>query len=143
MISSSPPSRRRAIASIALVFASQLFEATSEILRKLGADASSSITWLPQWTGLATLGSPWTWAAILAALAAFGLWLVALKHLDLGVAFIFGSVVHLFVALGSWLVLGERFSLARSIGIAFIVAGLVVVARSQAVLEKRVESSAP
>ncbi|MBS0657232.1 MAG: EamA family transporter [Verrucomicrobia bacterium] len=120
---------------------SQVFEAASEVLRKLGADATAAtqLSVFPQWTGLSTLGSPWVWAAVVAALAAFGTWLVALRHLDLGVAFVLGSVVHIFVAAGSWLVLGEHISPIRAVGILFIVAGLVVVARSQADLETRTE----
>lgn len=138
----SPPSifaSPRFRSSALLVVLSQLLEAGSEIFRKLGADASTASASVPQWTGLSTLGSPWVWAAVLAALGAFGLWLLALRRLELGVAFVLGSVVHIFVAAGSWLFLGEHISGARGFGILLIVAGLIVVARSQADLEVRAE----
>lgn len=132
----SPPSTSTQFrTSAALVVLSQFLEALSEIFRKLGADATTANASLPQWTGLGTLGSPWVWAAVLAALGAFGLWLLALRHLELSVAFVLGSVVHLFVAVGSWLLLGEHISGTRGMGILCIVAGLIVVARSQADLE--------
>lgn len=138
----SSPSSARFRRSAALVVLSQLFEAGSELFRKLGADATAAESAFPQWTGLATLGSPWVWAAVVAALVAFALWLLALRRLELGVAFVLGSVVHVFVAAGSWFILGEQISWARGAGIFFIVAGLVVVARSQADLETRVEHGA-
>lgn len=72
---------------------------------------------------------------MLTALGAFGLWLLALRHLELSVAFVLGSVVHLFVAVGCWLLLGEHILGARGIGILCVVADLIVVARSQADLE--------
>lgn len=133
------PARARLLIPFVLVVVSQIFEAASEILRKLAADttrAAAAPDLLPAWTGVAALLTPWTWAAIAAGLVAFALWLWALRRLALSLAFLLASVVHVFVAAGSWWILGEKLSAGRVAGIALIILGLCVVARTAAAEER-------
>ncbi len=79
--------------------------------------------------GFSTLASGWTWLGIAVYIFNFLCWLHVLRHLQLHLAFILMSSVHALVPLGSWFFLGESISLRRWLGIALVLAGIVLVAK--------------
>jgi drug/metabolite transporter (DMT)-like permease len=107
-----------------------------ELLLKRGAreTANPNSSWA--WTGLSGLGSIYVWIAIVFVILSLLTWLYVLRYLPLSIAFPISQAVHIFVPLGSWLILGENIVTLRWIGIAFVSLGLAVVARPIARIEE-------
>lgn len=107
-----------------------------ELLLKRGAaeTANPNSSWA--WTGLSGLGSVYVWIAIVFVILSLITWLYVLRYLPLSIAFPISQAVHVFVPLGSWLILGENIVTLRWIGIAFVSLGLAVVARPVARIEE-------
>jgi len=103
----------------------------SELLLKKGALAAAAVPaprWL-SWTGVAALGSGWVVAGILCYILSFVNWLYLLRRVPLHIAFPVTNLSHALIPLGAWVLLGERFGPARTIGITLIIAGTWVVVR--------------
>jgi drug/metabolite transporter (DMT)-like permease len=107
-----------------------------ELLLKRGAveTADPNSNW--SWTGLTGLGSIYVWIAIVFVIVSLITWLYVLRFLPLSIAFPISQSVHVFVPLGSWLVLGENIVTLRWIGIALVSLGLAIVAKPVARLEE-------
>ena len=120
------------------IFFTVLLTAAAQILLKVGAEQSAGNDSAWSWLGVAELGSGMTWLGILAFVASFAGWLYALRFLPLGIAFALTNGVHVFVPLGSWLILGEHISLLRGSGILVIIAGILLLAQSVAKVEEKV-----
>ncbi|MEY2571856.1 MAG: hypothetical protein QOJ87_69 [Verrucomicrobiota bacterium] len=107
-----------------------------ELLLKRGAaeTANPDSSW--SWTGLSGLGSVYVWIAIVFVILSLITWLQVLRYLPLSIAFPISQAVHIFVPLGSWLILGENIVTLRWIGIALVSLGLAVVAKPVARLEE-------
>jgi drug/metabolite transporter (DMT)-like permease len=107
-----------------------------ELLLKHGAveTANPNSSW--SWTGLSGLGSVYVWIAIVFVILSLITWLQVLRYLPLSIAFPISQAVHIFVPLGSWLILGENIVTLRWIGIALVSLGLAVVAKPVARLEE-------
>ena len=114
------------------------FVTAYEVLLKLGARETAHIAgagWA--WTGLSGLASLYVWLGIPLVILSLVTWLHVLRYLPLSIAFPISQVVHAFVPLGSWLVLGESISELRWCGIALVLVGLAIVAKPVARLEER------
>jgi len=72
------------------------------------------------------LVNPWIISALAAALAAALTWMAAMTKLDLSHAYPFLSVVFILVPLASVLLFNEPLTAAKVIGLALIVAGIVI-----------------
>jgi multidrug transporter EmrE-like cation transporter len=59
-------------------------------------------------------------------------WLVALSRVDLGYAYPLASMNYIFVLVGSWIVLGERPTPVRLLGVVGICAGVWLLSRTHA-----------
>ncbi len=114
-----------------------LLATAAEIFLKLGAIATADPASDWSWTGFNGLRSGWVWWGILASVISLFNWLATLKKLPLTIAFPAGQAVHILVPLSSWLFLGEAISPWRWIGIALLLAGLMIVARPAARLEEK------
>jgi drug/metabolite transporter (DMT)-like permease len=101
----------------------------SELLLRRGAEHFSGAGGAERLFGIAALASAWTWLGILCYVASFGSWLLVLRRLPLSIAFPAINVVHVLIPIGCWLFLGESISLRRWIGIAFVVCGILLLAR--------------
>jgi len=77
------------------------------------------------------LASGWTWLGIITYIGSFVCWLYVLRHLPLSVAYPLINIVQVLVPLAAWWVLGESISAQRWIGIACVLCGTVIVARSE------------
>lgn len=73
--------------------------------------------------------NPWVVSALAAALLAALSWMAALTKLDLGFAYPFMSLAFVLVLVLSSVVLHETVTPGRMIGMALIVAGLIVASR--------------
>jgi drug/metabolite transporter (DMT)-like permease len=96
-----------------------LLVTASELLLKKGATSG-------------VLASGWTWIGIVTYVLSFVSWLYVLRHMLLSVAFALINIVHVLVPLGAWWILGETISMQRWMGIACVLCGTVLVARSAA-----------
>lgn len=103
-----------------LLLLNAVLVSAAQLLLKRGAAQG------PGWTGLDSLGSPWTIAGILCYIASFLVWLRALQQLPLSVAFPATSAAHILIPLGSWLLLGETIPPIRWIGIVLVTAGVAL-----------------
>ena len=114
------------------------FVTAYELLLKLGARETAHIAgagWA--WTGLSGLASIYVWLAIPLIVLSLVTWLHVLRHIPLSIAFPISQVVHVFVPLGSWLILGESISKLRWGGIALVLLGLAIVAKPIGRMEER------
>lgn len=118
----------RAIGTSVIV-ASTCFEALGQLAFKRAADGPPTSTVIPR-GGIALALSNWRWLLLgYAGFIADGLlWSAALYFLDVSVAHPMGSLVFVVVAIASRLVLHERISPRRWLGIVLILVGSAVVA---------------
>lgn len=69
-----------------------------------------------------------------AAIVLYGItsiaWVLVLRHVDLGRVYPVMALAFIFVPAGSHFLLGERFHPAYFVGVLFIVAGVIITARS-------------
>ena len=109
----------------------------SEVLLKKGALGTADLPDPIPWLGLSGLHSGWTWLSIAFTLLGFFSWMAAIRVLPLGVAFPLTNAVQVLVPLSCWYFLGETINPLRWCGIALVVAGLSVVAKTYASLDAR------
>lgn len=119
------------------IFLSAMLVTVSELFLKRGAMETAQASQPLAWTGLPGLGSVYVWCGIVFVVLSFLSWLYILKHIPLTVAFPLSNVVHVFVPLASWMVLGELITPLRWCGISLVLVGLVVVAKPIAKIEER------
>lgn len=74
--------------------------------------------------------TPRVWGGLLFSVISLCIWLFVLSRADLSFAFSADSMHYIFIALTSWLVLKERISFKRWMGIMLIVAGITLVSLS-------------
>jgi len=108
----------------------------SELLLKRGAISPTPIR-IAAWTGIAALGSGWTWLGIVSYILSFISWIQVLRTLPLSVAFPAINVVHILVPLGAWLFLGETIHTQRWVGILLVVLGIVLLVKPVANAEAK------
>ena len=108
----------------------------SELLLKKGAMAAPAAGWLTS-IGVAALTAWWTWAGILSYLLSFASWLHVLRFVPLGIAFAAINAVHVLVPLGCLIFLDEPVSAKRWLGIALVLAGLLLMLRQVVKTEEK------
>lgn len=118
------------IQSIGLIIASVACGAVGQLILKAGMKALG-----PLQLSLNTLISMATSPLLLVGIAVFGvstlLWLLALMKADLSFAYPFLSLTYIAVLIGGAVLFQENVTLPRVIGFAVIVAGVLIVARSE------------
>ena len=105
----------------------------SELLLRKGAISAPGASWL----GINALASIWTWGGIVTYILSFVSWLYVLRFVPLGIAFSLISSVHVLVPLSSWLLLAEKVTTMRWLGIALVFAGIILIARDAANVEEK------
>lgn len=118
-------------AIFATVFASVSLSALAQTSFKYGV----SRVHLPDAAGLMTKAMAFLFSPfVLLGLALYGvgtvLWLFALRQLDLSLAYPFVAMSFVMVALSGIALLGEPVNAGRLLGLALIILGLLVMARS-------------
>jgi drug/metabolite transporter (DMT)-like permease len=109
----------------------------SELLMKSGATAQHGHIGL---FGIAALAAGRTWIGILCYCLSFVSWIYVLRTIPLAVAYVLINVVHVLIPIGCWLFLGEAISPQRWLGIALVLAGLLLFAKPLATAEKKLEA---
>jgi drug/metabolite transporter (DMT)-like permease len=111
-----------------------LLVTASELLMKAGASAQHGEIGV---VGIAALRSGFTWAGIVLYCLSFVSWIYVLRTVPLAIAYALINVVHILIPLGCWIFLGEAINSQRWLGIALVLAGLLLVAKPLATVEKK------
>jgi drug/metabolite transporter (DMT)-like permease len=74
--------------------------------------------------------SPWVLLGLMCYVGGTLFWLIALSRAELSFVYPFAALSMALIILSSWLIFGESISVARVFGVATIVAGVLIVARS-------------
>mgnify|MGYP000010997486 CR=1 FL=1 len=116
--------------SLALILVSVALSAAAQIAFKFGVSSDSG-----QWTHtlLGTLAKLVTPGVLIGlALYALGtlLWLTALGRVELSQAYPFVGIGFVLTTIAGWWIFGDQISVQRATGIALVVGGIVLVARS-------------
>ena len=136
----SPPPETKRLFSLhpyAQLLLCAVFGTTHEVLLKIGAEHTQHLPSPIPWLGLSGLASGWTWASIVFTLLSLVFWMSALRTLPLGLAFPLSNSVHVFIPLSCWAFLGEVINGRRWCGIALVIAGLLIVAKTYARIDER------
>jgi multidrug transporter EmrE-like cation transporter len=112
-----------------------LLVTASELLMKSGASAQSNIGLF----GIAALNSPRTWLGIIFYCLSFASWIYVLRTVPLAIAYGLINVTHVLIPLGCWMFLSESISPRRWLGIAIVLAGLLLVIKPVATVEQKLE----
>ena len=112
-----------------------LLNAIAQLLLKVGARAVGEISlagaWSSLWkTGLSVALQPAIIGGLSCYVVSVMLWIVALSRVEVSVAYPLVSIGYVVTALLAWWLLGENLNAQRWLGIAVIVLGVVLVARS-------------
>jgi drug/metabolite transporter (DMT)-like permease len=116
--------RRTAPSSYAIAFASVASGALGQVMLKSGTGHSTASGLVE--TLARAFSTPLVWVGLASYAFSSLLWLVALSRMDLSAAYPLGASGYVVVAVAS-LLMGETVSLWRWIGVAAIVAGILLV----------------
>lgn len=121
--------------TLAWLMSGVLLNAAAQLMLKAGASSVGSISLSAGASGLMRIGMQLAvHPGILGGLACYVVsvvaWIVALSRVDVSVAYPMLSVGYVINALLAWWLFGEAVSLQRWLGIAVIIFGVVLVARS-------------
>ncbi|MES2185633.1 MAG: SMR family transporter [Pseudomonadota bacterium] len=121
----------------AWVLGGVVLNALAQLLLKAGATAVGPISLAAGgpalWrTGLALAFQPFIAGGLACYVVSVVLWIVALSRLEVSVAYPLVSIGYVINALLAWWLLGENVNMQRWCGIAVIIVGVVLVARSGA-----------
>ena len=111
--------------------------ASGQLFLKRGAVSVEPLPAALNWTGLSGLASPLVWLGIALVALSFVSWLYVLRFIPLAIAFPISQIVHVLVPIGSWIFLGELISMRRWSGIALVIVGIFLVAKSVAQMEEK------
>jgi undecaprenyl phosphate-alpha-L-ara4N flippase subunit ArnE len=114
-----------------------LLVTASELLMKSGAASQDGSIGM---FGVAALNSGFTWLGIILYCLSFASWIYVLHRIPLGIAYGLINVVHILIPLGCWIFLHEEISPRRWLGIALVLAGLLLVVKPVAKVEQKLEA---
>jgi len=121
------------VAAFAFLLTGVLLNAAAQLLLKAGTNATGVITitrdnWLPTFLGMATEGH------FVAGIALYAIsvvvWILGLSRVPVSIAYPMLSLGYVVNAIAAHYLFGEAVTLARWLGIGFIIAGVWLVARS-------------
>jgi undecaprenyl phosphate-alpha-L-ara4N flippase subunit ArnF len=113
--------------AIVLVLLNALLSTVAEVFLKMGAIQLPTIILPPPFSFVSIIFSWWVMLGIFAYICSLSLWLLALPHLPLHLAFGLSSTVHLLVPIACCLILHEIIPLGRCLGMIFILAGALTL----------------
>jgi len=119
--------------TFSLVLAGVLLNACAQLLLKAGTNrvgefAYSLANLVPVGAKLAT--SPYIAGGLACYVVSVVVWILALSRVPVSVAYPMLSIGYIVNALAAWALFGESLGAQKLVGIAFIVAGVFLVARS-------------
>jgi len=101
------------------------FDVAIQMTMKVAGDQLTSIPFGFDWAAAAA-SSVMVWISLVGYVATFVLWLAILRTGPLGAAFPVTALTYVLVPICGWLLLGEEITAGRAVGIALIVAGVIV-----------------
>jgi undecaprenyl phosphate-alpha-L-ara4N flippase subunit ArnF len=107
-----------------------MLSTVAEVFLKIGAIKLPAIVLPTPFSFVSIIISWWVLLGIFAYICSLFLWLLALPHLPLHLAFGLSSTVHLLVPIACWLVLHEIIPLGRCLGMIFILGGTLTLGLS-------------
>ncbi len=119
--------------TFSLVLAGVLLNATAQLLLKAGTNAVGTFSFslanvVPIGTRLAA--SPYIAGGLACYVVSVVVWILALSRVPVSVAYPMLSIGYIVNAVAAWALFGESLGAQKLVGIAFIVAGVFLVARS-------------
>jgi multidrug transporter EmrE-like cation transporter len=122
------------LTTFAFVITGVLLNAFAQLLLKAGTNALGGAIHLSMSNWFETFVRVVTQLPILGGLACYALslvvWIMALSRTDVTIAYPMLSLGYVVSAAGAWMFLGEVVSAQRLVGIAVILVGVVLLARS-------------
>lgn len=122
------------VTTFSIIFLGVLLNSAAQLLLKAGAKAlgpismgSAASLWQAAWSAI---GQPWIPLGLACYFISAGLWILALTRVDVTIAYPMLSMGYVIAALLAWHWFGETLSTQRVIGIAIILVGVAVLARS-------------
>ncbi len=119
--------------AFALVLTGVMLNAAAQLLIKAGADTAGHFTFTAGHILRAGLHFALQWQ-ILAGLACYAVsvavWILALTRVQVSIAYPMLSLGYVVTAFAAWGLFGESLSAHKLLGIAIIIAGVVVLART-------------
>jgi multidrug transporter EmrE-like cation transporter len=119
--------------TFALVLTGVLLNASAQLLLKAGTNRVGEFAFtlanvLPIGTRFAL--SPYVAGGLACYVVSVGVWILALSRVPVSVAYPMLSIGYIVNALAAWWLFGESLGAQKLVGIAFIVVGVFLVARS-------------
>ena len=120
-------------ASFALILTGVLLNAAAQLLLKAGTNAVGQFAFSAQNivpVGLKLAFEPHIAGGVACYVVSLVVWIMGLSRVDVSIAYPMLSIGYVLNALAAWYLFGESLTAQKLIGIAFIVAGVFLVARS-------------
>lgn len=119
--------------SFALILTGVLLNAAAQLLLKAGVERVGVIGL--SWNGIVSSGfrlalEPYILGGLLCYVVSVVVWILALSRVEVSIAYPMLSIGYVVTALAAWALLGESLSMVRIAGIAVIILGVFLVARS-------------
>ena len=121
------------LTSFALILTGVLLNAAAQLLLKAGVERVGVIGL--GWNSIVSSGlrlalEPYILGGLLCYVVSVVLWILALSRGEVSIAYPMLSIGYVVTALAAWALLGESLSMVRIVGIAVIILGVFLVARS-------------
>ena len=119
--------------SFFLVLCGVLLNAAAQLLLKAGTNAVGAFEFTAR--GFAVVGprlafEPHIMGGLLCYVISVAVWIMALSRVEVSIAYPMLSIGYVVNAVAAWYLFGEAVTGTRLAGIAFIIVGVVIVARS-------------
>ena len=124
------------IHALLYILVSGLLGVVGQLILKRGMAALGPLTLRPEslWHVVSLLAfNPLVILGLAVYVSGTFFWLLALSRVDLSFAYPFASLNYVFVLFASWVLLGERLTPIRLLGVAVIMLGVVAISRGPAV----------
>jgi multidrug transporter EmrE-like cation transporter len=119
--------------TFSIIFAGVLLNSVAQLLLKAGARALGHVSVGSLASLMAAAWNagtqPWVLLGLVCYFISAGLWILALTRVDVTVAYPMLSIGYVIAALLAWQIFGEPLTANRVLGIAIILAGVVVLSR--------------
>jgi multidrug transporter EmrE-like cation transporter len=120
--------------TFSIIFAGVLLNSAAQLMLKAGAKTLGTVS-MGSSSSLMTAAcsaatQPWIVLGLVCYFLSAGLWILALTRVDVTVAYPMLSMGYVIAALLAWHFFGEPLTAGRVLGIAIIMAGVVVLGRS-------------
>ena len=119
--------------SFALIMTGVLLNATAQLLLKAGTNAVGHFEFSAQNilpVGMRLALEPHIAGGVACYVVSLVVWILGLSRVEVSIAYPMLSVGYVLNALAAWYLFGESLTAQKLVGIAFIVAGVFLVARS-------------